>query len=123
MNVAMGASIVSWKLLVRYEAGKLYLFDHPQLVCKRFKTRPFRTVPDNDPPRERAAASPPFSDRGRGLEDKIDALQNLLRSFGIQEVMRTGSVAMSRGMDSVFETNGNKSARPAKPVIMDTGSV
>jgi acetolactate synthase-1/3 small subunit len=58
-----------------------------------------------------------------GDEDKIDALQNLLRSFGIQEVMRTGSVAMSRGMDSAFETNGNKSARQSKPVIMETGSV
>jgi acetolactate synthase-1/3 small subunit len=58
-----------------------------------------------------------------GDEDKIDALQNLLRSFGIQEVMRTGSVAMSRGMDSAFETNGNKSTKSAKPVIMDTGSV
>ena len=32
-----------------------------------------------------------------GDEDKVDSLQNLLRSFGVMEVMRTGTVAMSRG--------------------------
>ncbi len=31
-----------------------------------------------------------------GTEDKIDALISLLRSYGIQEVVRTGRVAMSR---------------------------
>jgi acetolactate synthase-1/3 small subunit len=34
-------------------------------------------------------------------EDKIDAMYNLLRPFGIREVMRTGRIAMSR---SVAET-------------------
>ncbi len=34
-----------------------------------------------------------------GDEDKVDALIELLRSFSVQEVMRTGTVAMSRGMD------------------------
>ena len=33
-----------------------------------------------------------------GDEDKVDALIELLRSFGVQEVMRTGTVAMRRGM-------------------------
>ena len=33
-----------------------------------------------------------------GDEDKVDSLQNLLRSFGVMEVMRTGTIAMSRGM-------------------------
>ena len=32
-----------------------------------------------------------------GDEDKIDSLLNLLRSFGIKEVARTGSIAMLRG--------------------------
>ena len=33
-----------------------------------------------------------------GEEDKINALYNLLRPFGIRELMRTGRIAMSRGM-------------------------
>ena len=33
-----------------------------------------------------------------GDEDKIDSLQDLLRSFGVLEVMRTGTIAMNRGM-------------------------
>ena len=32
-----------------------------------------------------------------GEEDKINALFNLLRPFGIRELMRTGRIAMSRG--------------------------
>ena len=32
-----------------------------------------------------------------GEEDKIDALYNLLRPFGVRELMRTGQIAMSRG--------------------------
>ena len=32
-----------------------------------------------------------------GDEDKIDSLFNLLRSFGIKEVARTGCIAMTRG--------------------------
>ena len=32
-----------------------------------------------------------------GEEDKITALYNLLRPFGIKELMRTGRIAMSRG--------------------------
>ena len=33
-----------------------------------------------------------------GDEDKVDSLQNLLKSFGVMEVMRTGTIAMGRGM-------------------------
>jgi len=33
-----------------------------------------------------------------GEEDKITALYNLLRPFGIKELMRTGRIAMARGM-------------------------
>ena len=35
-----------------------------------------------------------------GDEDKVDSLQNLLKSFGVMEVMRTGTIAMGRGMGS-----------------------
>ena len=32
-----------------------------------------------------------------GDEDKIDSLHELLKSFGVIEVMRTGTIAMNRG--------------------------
>ena len=44
-----------------------------------------------------------------GDEDKVDSLANLLRSFGVTEIMRTGTVAMSRGMGSgASSSNGSK---------------
>ena len=33
-----------------------------------------------------------------GDEDKVDSLVDLLRTFGVREVMRTGTIAMSRGV-------------------------
>ena len=47
-----------------------------------------------------------------GEEDKIDALYNLLRPFGIRELMRTGRIAMARGApegrgeSAMVQTNG-----------------
>ncbi|MCL0028660.1 acetolactate synthase small subunit [Dehalococcoidia bacterium] len=35
-----------------------------------------------------------------GDEDKVDSLTNLLCSFGVLEVMRTGTIAMSRGVEN-----------------------
>ena len=32
-----------------------------------------------------------------GTEDKLDALEDLFRSFGIKELVRTGKIALSRG--------------------------
>ena len=47
-----------------------------------------------------------------GDEDKVDSLQNLLKSFGVMEVMRTGTVAIPRGMGSDQQddvtTNGSR---------------
>lgn len=38
-----------------------------------------------------------------GTEDKIDALYEMLRSYGVKELVRTGVIAMRRGSGSVAE--------------------
>ena len=43
-----------------------------------------------------------------GDEDKIESLQDLLRSFGVMEVMRTGTIAMNRGLGSRQDQNGSR---------------
>lgn len=44
-----------------------------------------------------------------GTHDKIEALINLAREFGIQEVVRTGIIAMERGAGAVkFEQGANE---------------
>ena len=43
-----------------------------------------------------------------GDEDKIESLQDLLRSFGVMEVMRTGTIAMNRGLGSRHDQNGSR---------------
>ncbi len=49
-----------------------------------------------------------------GEEDKINALYNLLRPFGIREMMRTGRIGMSRGQ---VEGRGDRGgSRPAAPL-------
>ncbi len=40
-----------------------------------------------------------------GTEQKIDALEDLLRGFGVAEVMRTGMVAMARGVNTLSDDN------------------
>ena len=46
-----------------------------------------------------------------GDEDKIESLQNLLGSFGVLEVMRTGTIAMGRGMP-IAAAQGGESNGP-----------
>jgi len=46
-----------------------------------------------------------------GTEDKIDSLIEVLRPFGLKEMVRTGRIAMARGTSKV--------ARPAAPVAGD----
>ena len=47
-----------------------------------------------------------------GDEDKVDSLQNLLRSFGVLEVMRTGTIAMSRGVEDQADERNPDGSRP-----------
>jgi acetolactate synthase-1/3 small subunit len=56
-----------------------------------------------------------------GDEDKVNSLQNLLRAFGVLEVMRTGTIAMSRGFSSHSENGATIRARTFTPG--ESGSV
>ena len=46
-----------------------------------------------------------------GTEDKIDSLLDVLRPYGLLEMVRTGRVAMARG--------NNRAARPSEPLSGD----
>lgn len=48
-----------------------------------------------------------------GDGDKIESLQDLLKSFGILEVMRTGTIAMNRGLESRRKNNTSRRKAPA----------
>ena len=43
-----------------------------------------------------------------GDEDKVDSLIDLLRSFGVIEVMRSGTIAMNRGMQDGASSGDSK---------------
>ena len=48
-----------------------------------------------------------------GDEEKVDSLQGLLRSFGVIEVMRSGTIAMNRGIGQGRPQDGSDgSSRP-----------
>src|SRR3954468_10456037 len=48
-----------------------------------------------------------------GTEDKIDSLLEVLRPYGVSEMVRTGRIAMVRGMGSVPYVAAPKSSQPA----------
>jgi acetolactate synthase I/III small subunit len=48
-----------------------------------------------------------------GTQDKIDAMIELLRPIGIEEVVRTGKVAMARGMQGSGGAKTNPGERAA----------
>lgn len=60
-----------------------------------------------------------------GDEGKVDALVALLQGFGISEVMRTGIVAMSRGMNAhhPYQHQQRDSAAPRRATRFENGSV
>ena len=49
-----------------------------------------------------------------GTEDKIDSLVEVLRPYGLMEMVRTGRVAMSRGLRSSTPAQGETPAGPAE---------
>ncbi|MFC1928875.1 acetolactate synthase small subunit [Chloroflexota bacterium] len=49
-----------------------------------------------------------------GDDEKIDSLFNLLRGFGIRELVKTGRIAMSRGSSSPLQMGKESPDTPAK---------
>ena len=47
---------------------------------------------------------------GAGDQDKVDSLHELLKDFGVVEVMRTGTIALNRGLETK-EQDSNKTGR------------
>lgn len=58
-----------------------------------------------------------------GDEDKIDSLHNLLKPFGVLEVMRTGTIALNRGMNGRADNENSNGSRPRRATLTETGSV
>ena len=52
-----------------------------------------------------------------GSEDKVTALEDLLKPFGIREVVRTGVIAIERGNRIIKVTNNEESDSNGKDVL------
>lgn len=50
-----------------------------------------------------------------GDEEKIDSLYNLFKPFGVREIMRTGQVAMVRGISTMDTQGGSKRPKKSAP--------
>ena len=57
-----------------------------------------------------------------GTEDKIDGLLDVLRHYGILEMVRTGRVAMSRGANGTGATLAASAAAAAAGAAADSGA-
>ena len=42
-----------------------------------------------------------------GDEDKVGALENMIKQFGVKEIIRTGLIALERGNKHIKANNGN----------------
>jgi acetolactate synthase-1/3 small subunit len=59
-----------------------------------------------------------------GTEDKIDSLLEVLRPYGVMEMVRTGRVAMSRGIGTgTADQTGQRSQTPPAAGDVSSGSV
>ena len=52
-----------------------------------------------------------------GTEDKIDSLVELLRPYGVVEMVRTGRVSMARGLRAVERAAAARTAQPAAVAV------
>jgi acetolactate synthase I/III small subunit len=57
-----------------------------------------------------------------GTEDKIDSLVEVLRPYGVVELVRTGRVAMVRGLAPVKRNGTKASAAPASEISGDVSN-
>jgi len=57
-----------------------------------------------------------------GTEDKIDSLVEVLRPYGVSEMVRTGLVAMARGVGSAAAANVARTSQVAAEVQDNLGS-
>ena len=57
-----------------------------------------------------------------GTEDKIDSLVEVLRPYGVVEMVRTGRVAMVRGLTSVQRLGATRSSGSAPDISTDVSN-
>jgi acetolactate synthase-1/3 small subunit len=57
-----------------------------------------------------------------GTEDKIDSLVEVLRPYGVVEMVRTGRVAMARGLTAVQRMGAARSSGTAPEISGDVSN-
>ena len=58
-----------------------------------------------------------------GTEDKIDSLVEVLKPYGVLEMVRTGRVAMARGSSTTENRGAPRASQPAAAGDLSSGSV